>query len=233
MTKKTEKTTEDNKTETKARAKAIERALLEAEIGLDMIRVKYFSGDEEDVHATDEVGGTPLMSAALLGRLESLLSLIEKGADVNATDDEGNTPLLEAAKSGNPKVVEALIKHGADINAQDKDGWTALMWAVHFGKPEMVETLIRAGADINAKDRKGWTALYLVNVKLKDKDLSEERRAELMKVKEVIEKAQQGNEAQAKPMGAAARLGQNSAGGVKSEPHAPVLDKNLDRKANE
>ena len=232
MTKKPEKTTEDNKTETKARAKARERALLEAEIGLDMWRVKYFTGDEEDVHATDEVGGTPLMSAALLGRLESLLSLIEKGADVNATDDEGNTPLLEAAKSGNPKVVEALIKHGANINAQDKDGWTALMWAVQYGKPEMVEALIKHGADVNAQDKDGWTALYLVNVKLKDKDLSEERRAELMKVKEVIEKAQQGNEAQAKPMGAAARLGQNSAGGVKSEPQAPVLDKNLGREVN-
>src|SRR5215467_9816016 len=49
-----------------------------------------------DVRQKDKRGGTPLHYAAAFGSLETLRSLLEKGADVDMANDFGATPLMFA-----------------------------------------------------------------------------------------------------------------------------------------
>lgn len=66
-----------------------------------------------DVHAKDNVGGTPLHWAASYGHKDVAELLINKGADVNAKDDLGGTPLHFATSNGYKDVAELLINNGA------------------------------------------------------------------------------------------------------------------------
>jgi len=56
---------------------------------------------------------TPLHKAALVGRDDLCLLLINAGADVDAQDKLGNTPLHAAARGGYFKAVRLLVDKGA------------------------------------------------------------------------------------------------------------------------
>ncbi len=102
-----------------------------------------------------------LASAATLGKLEEVRSLIEKGLNVNAIDCLGRTALMWAASEGHAEIVRMLLKAGADIHATDQHGWTTLMLAVQGGYTEIVHMLIYAGANVNAAGKDDWTALVV------------------------------------------------------------------------
>ena len=64
--------------------------------------------------ATNDVGRTPLLSAAEHGLLEVVRCLIVGGADVNgARSDGGATPLAMASRNGHYTVALILLKGGA------------------------------------------------------------------------------------------------------------------------
>jgi len=110
---------------------------------------------------SDELGYTPLMSAALRENPEIIELLIANGADINARCVEMNTPLIYAAIYGCPKNAEVLIANGADINAKNNNGQTALMFAALNEHVEVARLLIDAGANVNAKDNNGKTAFII------------------------------------------------------------------------
>jgi hypothetical protein len=90
---------------------------------------------------------TPLLSAAMYGRVETALLLIEAGADVNAGDMNDSTPLLWAAqKCEAHELVQALVDAGADVNARAKGGGNPLMMATVMSCTENAEILTKAGA---------------------------------------------------------------------------------------
>jgi cytohesin len=98
-----------------------------------------------------------LHSAAMLGRLETVLDLIAGGADVNARDMLKRTPLHLTVSS---VIAEALITNGSDINCEDGYGSTALMEAAQAGRKNIVEVLLTNGSDMNMHDRWGSTAMH-------------------------------------------------------------------------
>lgn len=98
-----------------------------------------------------------LHSAAMLGRLETVLDLIAGGADVNVRDMLKRTPLHLAVSS---EIVKALIANGSDINCEDGHGITALMEAARAGRENIVEILLSNGADMNVHNRWGSTAMH-------------------------------------------------------------------------
>ena len=110
-----------------------------------------------DVNAQDSLGETALMKAITNGDLETVKSLIEKGADVNikAKYATGYTALMLASLEPDIKIIKLLIKKGAEVNANDG---AVLLWALTSSKnkelKEIVKLLIEKGADVKGKNGK-------------------------------------------------------------------------------
>ena len=103
-----------------------------------------------DVELADKHGSTPIIFAAMYGRIEMVKKLIEAGADVNHTGSELNA-LMAAVLKGHTDCVLELIRAGADLNIRNKDGMTALMFAIEGNADACVTALVKAGAEINTK----------------------------------------------------------------------------------
>jgi len=103
------------------------------------------------------------LTAAALGRVLNVKTLIANGLDLNTRNMNGDLVLGVAAMHGHPGVVAALLDAGADINATDLYG-TALHRAAANGQSEVVKLLLARKADANAKmhygRHKGATPLF-------------------------------------------------------------------------
>ncbi|MBV8379241.1 MAG: ankyrin repeat domain-containing protein [Paucibacter sp.] len=108
-----------------------------------------------DVELPNSVGETPLMQAAIKGRVELMEQLVKRGALINR---EGWTPLQYAASGETMAAARWLLKHGADVNARGPEGRTALMMAAGFGPVDLADVLLAAGADVTARDEHGRSA---------------------------------------------------------------------------
>lgn len=92
---------------------------------IEAVRQHIKAGSNLDVR--DPSGGSsPLITAAVFGKTEIALLLIEAGADVNFRNNEGSTPLITAAFFCREKIVEALMDNGADRQLRNNAGSTAL-----------------------------------------------------------------------------------------------------------
>lgn len=103
--------------------------------------------------------GTPLRSAASLGQVDLVVSLIQEGADVNAVDRAGRSPIYVAASNGHAKVVEILLSKGASVHGA-LTRLPPLHGAAYYGHVDVTAILLAQGAAINGKDRAGTTALH-------------------------------------------------------------------------
>jgi len=74
-------------------------------------------------------GSTPLHYAAMMGRVEVMKYMIEKGANINHVNNTGSTPLHAGSLNGYGTCMELLIDKGADINFKNKYGYTPLNYA--------------------------------------------------------------------------------------------------------
>ena len=78
-----------------------------------------------DINGIDPASGqTPLVWAALVGRVEAVDWLLQNGAAVNGRTKDGGTPLLAAAFLGRVQVAKQLLQHGADTEASNNNGDT-------------------------------------------------------------------------------------------------------------
>ncbi len=109
-----------------------------------------------DVNAPNDKDETPLMLAAIKGRLDWAQALVRHGAKVNRL---GWSPLHYACSGPDGGVAAWLIQQGADINARSPNGSTPLMMAARYGMIDTVPVLLKAGADTTLKNEQGLTAL--------------------------------------------------------------------------
>ena len=112
-------------------------ALLRAAATGELDAVRRLIATGTDVNATNEIGYTPLMSAARSYRTSVVRFLLEQGADPNAVCSDGMTA-LHAAVGETPSLAEAqaecvryLVEAGADVDARTNFGLTP-----HF-RPKM------------------------------------------------------------------------------------------------
>jgi len=80
-----------------------------------------------DLNEKDASGGSsPLITAAVFGKTEVALALIDADADVNFKNNDGSTPLHTAAFFCSTEIVEALLANGADATIKNNAGASAL-----------------------------------------------------------------------------------------------------------
>ena len=114
---------------------------------------------------------TPLVIAAVDGRLELARLLLNNGANINwqsgrqlsesvYDSSAGWSALAQAAGAGHRDVVELLLDRGADINIRWDFGRTALHEAAIYGRASVVELLLSRGVEADARDLNGETALH-------------------------------------------------------------------------
>jgi len=122
-----------------------------------------------------DVGITPLIVTAHLGRLEILKMILEnESVEVNKGSQELQlTPLSIACAAGNYEIVELLIENGADVNKADALNRPPLYFCFirlqedvnvfenHLMCMKMANMLLQSGADINfiVNKEKGRTLL--------------------------------------------------------------------------
>lgn len=99
----------------------------EAIIRGDAESVKQLLANGTDVNEPEKMSGsTPLVTAALFGRIEIAEYLIESGADVNMKNNDGSTALHTASFFCRTEIVEMLLQNGADKTIKNNGGATAL-----------------------------------------------------------------------------------------------------------
>lgn len=114
-----------------------------------------------------ETGITRLHAAANLGRTESVMRHLARGAPVDLRDKRGTTPLHHAVQEDRADTAQALLARGADAGAPDEAGRTPLHTAVGRASwrdatsLEVVQMLLERGAPVNAARDSGMTALHV------------------------------------------------------------------------
>lgn len=112
-----------------------------------------------NVEARNAQGESPLMLAAIKGRLDLAKRLIERKAEVNKP---GWTPLHYAASNTEPvarDMVQLLLDHYAYIDAESPNRSTPLMMVARYGHSSVVGLLLEEGADPTLRNDLGMTAI--------------------------------------------------------------------------
>lgn len=125
----------------------LERGLFEtAEAGnINGVRAVLDTGlISPDVRNT--YGNTPLMSAALHGRVDTVRLLLAREANPNLQNNLGLTALHIAAQKGRTDVVKALLAMKADPNLKDSYANTPLMFAAAGKHFATAQALLDGGA---------------------------------------------------------------------------------------
>ncbi|KQP14882.1 ankyrin repeat domain-containing protein [Pseudorhodoferax sp. Leaf267] len=113
-----------------------------------------------EVESLNDAGESPLMMAALGGRLDWCRKLIARGAAVNKT---GWAPLHYAATKGHLDVMRLLLEEHAFIDAESPNRTTPLMMAARYGSLDAVKLLLDEGADLMMKNDQKMTAIDFAN----------------------------------------------------------------------
>lgn len=83
--------------------------------------------------------------------VQTVRTLLARGADIDSRDRYGQTALMLATHAGQREIVERLIAHRADLNVTAKFGLSALMLAIVAGHEEIAILLAQAGADLSLR----------------------------------------------------------------------------------
>jgi ankyrin repeat protein len=118
-----------------------------------------------DINQIDsKFGGSALMVAAGMGRVDILARLIARGAYIDLVNPRsGMTAMMYASRDNKPDALACLLEAGAQVNlAVGPQRMTALMMAVLRGNLEVVQMLVkRKGVALDQMNALGQNALHL------------------------------------------------------------------------
>ncbi|XP_066023852.1 putative ankyrin repeat protein RF_0381 isoform X2 [Pocillopora verrucosa] len=105
-------------------------------------------------------GDTPLMVAALAGKLHAVKWFLEKGATVACEDKTGRNALHHAAQGGDTDIISLIHTHLPNIESKTGEGDTPLMVAALAGKFHAVKWFLEKGAIVACESNEGWNTLH-------------------------------------------------------------------------
>jgi len=120
----------------------------------------YLTEIGADIIIHDIKSNNGLHHAAIMGSVEIIKILLDKGMYVQLTNATDSMPLHFSAHYGNLEAMKALVKTGAPLNNANKDGATPLLLGARYGKIEVFCYLTEIGADINIHDINSNSALH-------------------------------------------------------------------------
>ncbi|XP_008245687.1 PREDICTED: protein ACCELERATED CELL DEATH 6-like [Prunus mume] len=132
--------------------------------------LKIVSSMEENfMSSKDEMGRTPLHSAASIGYVEGVRFLLGRRiSDSHQMDHGGNFPIHSASSNGHVKIVKDLLRHCLDSKElKNSNGENILHVAARCGKDNLVKYFLKKGEFrmlINQKDSNGNTPLHLATM---------------------------------------------------------------------
>jgi ankyrin repeat protein len=101
--------------------------------------------------ATDDGGNTALHKAAIGGRVECVIALLEAGADIEAKNLDGSSPLsVSCSLPDCGATAQALLDHGADVNSSPANEQMPICEACRHARVEIVRLLLSRGASPEA-----------------------------------------------------------------------------------
>ena len=119
-----------------------------------------------DVDGRDADGRSALWHAALRGKLEVVVHLVEQlGASPTLADGAGRTPLYAAAGfdggGGHLEVVRWLAGHGGSVTQPNGNGFTTVCIAACYGHLAVVQWLAGHGGSVTQANENGYTPLAI------------------------------------------------------------------------
>ncbi len=108
-----------------------------------------------------------LTSAARLGHINTVETLLAISIGVDCEDKETWTPLIIASSKGDTEMVKMLLGHGADINHvttkkdTSGDGTDALCQATAGNHLQTMKVLIQEGANLNSTNKLSWSPILV------------------------------------------------------------------------
>ena len=105
-------------------------------------------------------GDTPLMLAALNGKLRAVKWFLERGATVACEEKRGWNTLHHAAQGGDTDIISLIHTHLPNIDSKTREGDTPLMLAALNGKLRAVKWFLERGATVACEEKRGWNTLH-------------------------------------------------------------------------
>ena len=123
-----------------------------------------------DPSLADKAGDTALHYAAIGGKSDAILSLVNKCSDpgyVNCVNNDKRTALHLTVLNRQPDTVATLLKVGANLNIPDSQGDTPLQLAVIQGDHTLLDLLLSGltGGALLATNSRGHNALHIAAVR--------------------------------------------------------------------
>ncbi len=117
----------------------------------------------QKISQAEPAGLNTLEKAVLANQLETVKTLLSKGAAVNAQNETGQTALYLAVSNQHLPIVELLLAQKADVKIPDNLGNTPLHLAVRLKSPALVSRLLAKGADPQFLNQDSVSALDLAS----------------------------------------------------------------------
>ena len=130
----------------------------------------FYTPEVRLVDTRNNLGETPLLKAATVGKISVVKALLEEGSDPFASSDSGDTAFITMAKFGHLWAFHYLFVHIRDkynehtvldqLHSCDSEGHSCLDWAADSGAVNLIEYLIRRGMSPKRLDNSGRGPLY-------------------------------------------------------------------------
>ncbi|RYP15969.1 hypothetical protein DL765_005409 [Monosporascus sp. GIB2] len=122
--------------------------------------ISYETDCERHDRSTSQNVETPIYYASLLGLIDVVKWLEDRGLECGCAGGRFGFPLQAAVAQNHVELVKYLLNRHVDVSQEGGQFGASIIAAAAMSTPEMVRILLSAEANVMAVDESGWTALH-------------------------------------------------------------------------